>query len=109
MMKNPFFRNFLIVLMMPLAGIAQSPVDNSRIITDNKSVTDLVLLELNRERSVQRENLDFRIKQIDTKLSTLDESIKNTSSATEKVDKLVQRVQILEEKQSELDKNLLSV
>jgi uncharacterized protein YfkK (UPF0435 family) len=109
MMKIPFFRNFFIVLMLPLAGIAQTPIDNSRIISDNKSVTDLVLLELNRERSLQRENLDFRIKQIDTKLSTLDESIKNTSSATEKVDKLVQRVQILEEKQSELDKNVVSV
>jgi uncharacterized protein YfkK (UPF0435 family) len=109
MMKNPFFRILFIVLLMPLSGIAQTPVENSRIISDNKSVTDLVLLELNKERSLQRENLDFRIKQIDTKLSTLDESIKNTSSATEKVDKLVQRVQILEEKQSELDKNVVSV
>lgn len=107
MMKNPLFRIFLIALM-PLVGFAQI-TENSRIINDNKSVTDLVLLELNRERSVQRENLDFRIKQIDNKLSTLDESLKNTSSATEKVDKLVQRVQILEEKQSELDKNVVSV
>lgn len=109
MMKNPFFRILFIVLLMPQSGIAQTPVENSRIISDNKSVTDLVLSELNKERSLQRENLDFRIKQIDTKLSTLDESIKNTSSATEKVDKLVQRVQILEEKQSELDKNVVSV
>lgn len=108
-MMNISFRKSLFVLMLPFAGFAQSPVENSRTISDNKSVTDLVLLELNRERSLQRENLDFRIKQIDTKLSTLDESIKNTSSATEKVDKLVQRVQILEEKQSELDKNVVSV
>ncbi len=108
-MKNPLSRIFLIALLLPFAGFSQTPGENPRIINDNKSVTDLVLLELNRERSLQRENLDFRIKQIDTKLSTLDESIKNTSSATEKVDKLVQRVQILEEKQSELDKNVVSV
>ncbi|MCM4160312.1 hypothetical protein FHG64_18975 [Antarcticibacterium flavum] len=108
-MKNPLTRIFLIVLLLPIAGFSQTPGEIPRIINDNKSVTDLVLLELNRERSLQRENLDFRIKQIDSKLSTLDESLKNTSSATEKVDKLVQRVQILEEKQSELDKNVVSV
>ncbi|CAN5287324.1 hypothetical protein BH23BAC2_BH23BAC2_07800 [soil metagenome] len=81
----------------------------SQITDENRSVTDLVLSELNRERLVQRENLELRIKQIDSKISSLDESLKNTSSSTEKVEKLVQRVQILEEKQSELDKNVVSV
>ena len=92
---------YLLLLFIPFISFGQ--------IGDNKSVTDLVLLELNRERSEQKENLDFRIKQIDAKLSNLDESIKNTGSASEKVEKLVQRVQILEEKQSELDKNVVSV
>src|SRR5690606_23526355 len=87
---------------LPFQGISQ-------ITDENRSVTDLVLTELNRERLVQRENLDLRIKQIDSKISSLDESLKNTSSATEKVEKLVERVQILEEKQSELDKNVVSV
>jgi uncharacterized protein YfkK (UPF0435 family) len=68
-----------------------------------------VLTELNRERSLQKENLDFRIKQIDAKLTSLDEGIKNTNSSSEKIEKLVERVQILEEKQSELDKNAISV
>lgn len=81
----------------------------SQITDENRSVTDLVLTELNRERLIQRENLDLRIKQIDSKIISLDESLKNTSSATEKVEKLVERVQILEEKQSELDKNVVSV
>lgn len=89
-------------LILPFQGISQ-------ITDENRSVTDLVLTELNRERLIQRENLDLRIKQIDSKISSLDESLKNTSSATEKVEKLVERVQILEEKQSELDKNVVSV
>lgn len=89
-------------LILPFQGISQ-------ITNENRSVTDLVLTELNRERLIQRENLDLRIKQIDSKISSLDESLKNTSSATEKVEKLVERVQILEEKQSELDKNVVSV
>ena len=81
----------------------------SQIEDDNQSVTSLVLSELHRERSLQKENLDFRIRQIDAKLNNLDESIKNTNSSAEKIEKLVERVQILEEKQSELDKNSVSV
>ena len=101
-MRKPFFLLLFLIVLLPLQGVGQ-------ITNENRSVTDLVLTELNRERLIQRENLDLRIKQIDSKLSSLDESLKNTSSATEKVDKLVQRVQILEEKQSELDKNVVSV
>ncbi len=96
------FYLYFILFFIPLISAGQ-------ITGENKTVTDLVLLELNRERSEQKENLDFRIRQIDAKLSNLDESIKTTGSASEKVEKLVQRVQILEEKQSELDKNVVSV
>ena len=93
---------FVMLTFLPLATLGQS-------IEDNKSVTTLVLSELNRERLLQRENLDFRIKQMDSKIDYLDESIKNTNSSSEKVEKLLERVQILEEKQSELDKNVVSV
>src|SRR5690606_32535423 len=102
MMKKTILHVFLILILLPITTWSQ-------ITDENRSVTDLVLNELNRERLIQRENLDFRIKQIDSKLTSLDESLKSTSSATEKVEKLVERVQILEEKQSELDKNSVSV
>lgn len=101
-MRKSFLSLIFLILCLPFQGTAQ-------ITNENKSVTDLVLNELNRERLIQRENLDIRIRQIDSKIISLDESLKNTSSATEKVEKLVQRVQILEEKQSELDKNVVSV
>jgi len=96
------FGTLILLTLLPLATLGQS-------IEDNKSVTTLVLSELNRERLLQRENLDFRIKQMDAKINHLDESIKNTNSSSEKVEKLLERVQILEEKQSELDKNVVSV
>ncbi|QED37082.1 hypothetical protein FK178_04870 [Antarcticibacterium arcticum] len=101
-MKKSNFIILIICAFLPFISIGQ-------ITDENRSVTDLVLTELNRERLIQRENLDFRIKEIDSKISSLDESLKNTSSSAEKVEKLVQRVQILEEKQSELDKNVVSV
>ena len=92
----------ILLTLLPLATLGQT-------IEDNKSVTTLVLSELNRERLLQRENLDFRIKEMDSKINHLDESIKNTNSSSEKVEKLLERLQILEEKQSELDKNVVSV
>jgi len=101
-MKKMILGTFVMLTFLPLATLGQS-------IEDNKSVTTLVLSELNRERLLQRENLDFRIKQMDSKIDYLDESIKNTNSSSEKVEKLLERVQILEEKQSELDKNVVSV
>ncbi len=101
-MKKTIFGTLILLTLLPLATLGQAP-------EDNKSVTTLVLSELNRERLLQRENLDFRIKQMDSKINYLDESIKNTNSSSEKVEKLLERVQILEEKQSELDKNLVSV
>ena len=101
-MRKQTFLILLVAFILPFTGVSQ-------ITEENRSVTDLVLTELNRERLIQRENLDLRIKQIDSKIISLDESLRNTSSATEKVEKLVERVQILEEKQSELDKNVVSV
>lgn len=84
---------------------------NAQIYSDNQnaSVTEQVLKELNRERSLLSQNLEFRIKEIDSKITNLDESIKNTNSASEKVEKLLERVKYLEERQEEIDKNTVSV
>ena len=101
-MKKTILGILILLTLLPLASLGQT-------IEDNKSVITLVLSELNRERLLQRENLDFRIKEMDSKINHLDESIKNTNSSSEKVEKLLERVQILEEKQSELDKNIVSV
>lgn len=107
-MKKSIYGILTVLVLSCFSGYTQI-TDENRLTDDNKSVTALVLTELNRERSLQKENLDFRIKQIDAKLTNLDESIKNTNSSSEKIEKLVERVQILEEKQSELDKNAVSV
>lgn len=101
-MKKCLITIIIFFLLAPFTGFSQTD-------GGNKSVTSLVLSELNKERIMQKENLDLRIKQIDQKLNNLDESIKNSNSASDKIEKLVQRVQMLEEKQSELDKNSISV
>ncbi|MFV8225927.1 hypothetical protein [Christiangramia aquimixticola] len=77
--------------------------------TQENTVTEEVLKELNRERSLLSQNLEFRIKEIDSKINNLDESIKNTNSASEKVEKLLERVKFLEQRQEEIDKNTISV
>ena len=83
----------------------------AQIYADNQSasVTEQVLKELNRERSLVNQNLEFRIKEIDSKINNLDESIRNTNSASEKVEKLLERVKFLEQRQEEIDKNVIGV
>lgn len=76
---------------------------------ESQSVAENVLRELNRERSMLSQNLDFRIKEIDSKINSLDESIKNSNSASVKVEKLLERVKYLEKRQEEIDKNTISV
>ncbi|WP_300439809.1 hypothetical protein [Christiangramia sp.] len=95
---------FTAILFSEISAHAQIYSDNQ-----NASVTEQVLKELNRERSLLSQNLEFRIKEIDSKINNLDESIKNTNSASEKVEKLLERVKYLEERQEEIDKNTVSV
>ena len=95
---------FLAVLTFSQSIKAQMYAENQ-----NASVTEQVLKELNRERSLLSQNLEFRIKEIDSKINNLDESIKTTNSASEKVEKLLERVKYLEERQDEIDKNTISV
>ncbi|WP_026838404.1 hypothetical protein [Gillisia sp. JM1] len=100
---NKYIFSFLIILIFyPCTSFSQ---ENN----ESKSVTDLVLYQLNKERALLRENVDSKIKLMDAKITNLDESIRTTSSSSEKVDKLLERVQILEERQLELDKNVISV
>ncbi|TRO66586.1 hypothetical protein [Christiangramia sabulilitoris] len=102
-MKKIIFGIVLLVLSIQ-GAIAQIYAENQ-----NATVTEQVLKELNRERTLLSQNLEFRIKEIDSKINNLDESIKNTNSASEKVEKLLERVKYLEERQDEIDKNTLSV
>lgn len=101
MKKNLFF---IIVLFIGMQAESQIFPDS-----DDATVTEQVLKELNRERSLLSQNLEFRIKEIDSKINNLDESIKTSNSASEKVEKLLERVKYLEERQEEVDKNTISV
>ena len=92
-------------IAMSANGLAQTLTATN----SDERVTDQVLKELNRERALLSQNLDFRIKEIDSKINNLDESIKNSRNASDKVEKLLERVKFLEERQSEIDKNTISV
>lgn len=100
--------NKLGLVFLVVSGFLFQDISAQSFVGD-QSVTQQVLQELNKERSLLSQNLEYRIKEIDSKISNLDESIKNTNSSAEKVDKLLERVRYLEERQEELDKNTISV
>jgi len=100
-------KRILLIFLISMMGI---PV-HAQLFTEDKSatVTEQVLKELNWERSLLSQNLEFRIKEIDGKINNLDESIRTSNSASEKVEKLLERVKFLEQRQEEIDKNTVSV
>jgi hypothetical protein len=83
------------------------------------SVTDTALTEKNvREKILNdiQQNLDHKNKSIDSTIITLDNRvgkldsvIKVTGNPRERIDKLVERVQVLEEKQKAIEQNELNV
>ena len=59
-------------LFVALSGSAVAQSLSST--ASNERVTDQVLKELSRERALLSQNLDFRIKEIDSKINNLDET-----------------------------------
>ena len=74
-----------------------------------KSVREKILNDI--QQSLDRKNkvVDSTITRLDGKVSRLDSVIKLTGNPKERLDKIVERVQILEEKQKALEQNELNV
>jgi hypothetical protein len=71
---------------------------------DNQLVKDKLLKELDQERKEFQQDLEGKILEIDQKIFNLDSAIKTTASTSLKIDKLIERVQILEKKQNALER-----
>ena len=71
---------------------------------DNQMVKDKLLKELDNERKEFQQDLEGKIHEIDKKIFNLDSAIKTTASTGIKIQKLIERVQILEEKQNAIER-----
>lgn len=94
------------LFMFSFMHVSASETDTT--ITE-KSVRERILNDIQRSLDKKNQVLDSTITKIDTRVSKLDSVIKITGNPKERIDKLVERVQILEEKQKALEQNEINV
>src|SRR6185312_14148350 len=74
-----------------------------------KNIKDKILSDIQQNLSIKNKAVDSTISRLDIKVSKLDSLIKITGNPKERVDKLMERVQVLEDKQKALEQNELNI
>ncbi|HXS36996.1 MAG TPA: hypothetical protein VN721_09860 [Flavipsychrobacter sp.] len=74
-----------------------------------KNIKDKILSDIQENLSIKNKAVDSTISRLDIKVGKLDSLIKITGNPKERVDKLMERVQVLEDKQKALEQNELNI
>ena len=77
--------------------------------TVDKTVREQILSDIQHNLDVKNKIVDSTITKLDSRVSKLDSVIKITGNPKDRIDKLVERVQILEEKQKAIEQNEINV
>jgi hypothetical protein len=98
----------LIICLLACMSIRVSAEGTDTTLTE-KNVREKILNDI--ELTLERKNkvLDSTIVKLDTRVGKLDSALKFTGNPKERIDKLVERVQILEEKQKAVEQNEINV
>lgn len=96
------------IAFMALCSLAQAQ-DTTKIATssNDSTVRAALLVELTQQHQSANQALTKQITELDQKLATIDKKIQTENNAQKKVETLVERVQILEKKDSTLSENLV--
>ncbi len=78
-------------------------------LSSEKSVREKVLSDIQTSLDKKTKSIDSTVVRLDRKVDSLDISIRETNNAREKADKLLERVQALEDKQKAVEQNELNV
>jgi len=96
----------LLCCLITPAAFAQGPVDS---LSSEKTLRDKILNDIQESLDRKNSRLDSTIAHIDVRVDKLDSLIKASGSAKEKAEKLLERVQALEDKQKALEQNELNI
>jgi hypothetical protein len=99
---------YIITAFLLLSCMARANASITDTLTE-KSVREKILNDIQRNLDVKNKAIDSTITRLDNKVGKLDSLIKLTGSPRERTDKLIERVQILEEKQKALEQNEINV
>jgi len=100
--------NILLVVLLSLVGSSLF-AQISDTAASEKYLRNKVLEDIQTNLNKKNQLLDSTIARLDLKVNDLDKSIRETSNVKEKADKLLERVQALENKQKAIEENELNV
>ncbi|MGC8750993.1 hypothetical protein [Hydrotalea sp.] len=97
----------LLVIVVFTAGLAQSQIIDS--LNNEKLLREKILNDIQQNLEKKNQVFDSTIMHINERVDNLDSAIKMTTSVKVKADKLVERVQALEDKQRAQDQNEMNI
>lgn len=101
------FRYLFLISILGLAKHAKSQnLDSSNT---ERSIRAKVLADIQSGLNKKNEYFDSTIAKLNTKINSLDKAIRETDNVREKADKILDRVQVLENKQKALEENELNI
>ncbi|WP_300598890.1 hypothetical protein [Niabella sp.] len=100
MMKKCVLLSAFLYTLLP--AYAQDPVSA-------QSLRDKVLDDIQKNFTTKTKSFDSTVSQLDLRMSALDKSINESKDVKDKADKLVLRVQAVEEKQKAIEQNELNI
>ena len=101
-------KNFVIACLLLCSGIQASASINDTTLTE-QNVREKILNDIQQNLDRKNKVIDSTILKLDGRVGKLDSVIKMTGNPRERIDKLVERVQVLEEKQKALEQNEINV
>lgn len=95
-------------LLVSQLALAQTELPDTTLSSD-KNIRNKVLSDIQDNLDKKTKSIDQTLSRLDNKVDSLDVAIAATRDAREKADKLLQRVQALEQKQQAIEENELNV
>ena len=99
----------ILIAFLCLCVFAQAKASVNDTSLTEKNVREKILNDIQQNLDRKNKVTDSTITRLDSKVSRLDSVIKLTGNPKERLDKIVERVQILEEKQKAVEQNELNV
>ncbi len=99
--------NILFLCLLTAASAQAHAMQDTALVMDN--VREKILGEIRQNFDYKNKAIDSTIVRLDGRVSKLDSVIKLTGNPRERMDKLLERVQVLEEKQKAMEQNEINV
>jgi hypothetical protein len=101
-------RNLFLICLLVLVSLQVRATDKDTVVAE-KTVREKILMDIQSTLDLKNKSIDSTIVKLDGRVGKLDSVIKTTGNPRERIDKLVERVQILEEKQKAIEQNEINI